>query len=369
MFIMSKKFNLEKLNICLVVILLVVLTVGIYYSSSINKMLRPPKPLSLELTTITADCKQCFDVGIIVSALKQQPGIKIKSEKNMTRKDAKKLIDAYGIKKLPTLLIEGDVEKLELKGFEKKKGALVFTETPLPYYNVTAKSITGIVSYTVLQNPECSECTDINSLVSQLKSLGVATKKKAEVDVKEEDGKALAEKYKITKVPTLILSKNALNYDVISQVWEKVGTIEEDGMLVLREINPPYYDISMDELRGRTELTYLADDSCKECYNPEMHKEILTSNFGLFVSNEKTLDIKETEGRKLVVKYDIQLVPTVIITGDLDAYTSLKEIWKQVGTVEKDAYVFRNIELLQGVAYKNLTSGKTVNATESSESN
>ena len=49
-----------KLNICLMVILLVVLTYGFYTITSINKMTAPPS-YKVELITITADCENCFD--------------------------------------------------------------------------------------------------------------------------------------------------------------------------------------------------------------------------------------------------------------------------------------------------------------------
>ena len=79
------------------------------------------------------------------------------------------------------------------------------------------------------------------------------------------------------------------------------------------------------------------------------------------VANEETFDIKDIKGRQVRVKYDIKNVPTVIITGDLDAYETLKAAWDQVGTIEDDgAYVFRELDVLQ-VPYKDLTSGEIVN--------
>jgi len=59
----------------------------------------------------------------------------------------------------------------------------------------------------------------------------------------------------------------------------------------------------------------------------------------------------------LITKYKIISVPTVLMSPEADQYTNLKGVWKNVGTIESDGwYVFREMQQLRGVVYKDLTS-------------
>ncbi len=357
----KKPFNLNRLNTCLIVVLLAVLIIGFYYTISINKIVKLPT-FKIELTTIKTDCEGCFDISQISKVLNQQSQLKIK-EKELSLDEADELIRKYEIEKLPAVIVTGDVEKLSFQGFEKKDNALVFSEPPLPYYDINSKSVKGIVNIILLKYTDCEECFDISLLAQQLKTAGVVIKDEKTIEVNSKEGKELVEKYDITKIPTIILSKDAMDYALVSQVWEQVGTTEDDDMLVYRQVSPPYYDLERKEVRGKVDLVYLTDDDCEKCYDPTMHKQILVQNFGLLVENEKYYDIDDSEGRKYRAKYDIKLVPTVIITEDTEAYEQLVKVWEQVGTIEDGNYVFRKVDIL-GVTYKNLTSGE-INEEES----
>ena len=63
---------------------------------------------------------------------------------------------------------------------------------------------------------------------------GIATDKEFSYDVGSDEGKDLVDKYKITKVPIIILSPETKVYDSFTQVWDQVGTIENDGWYVMR---------------------------------------------------------------------------------------------------------------------------------------
>ena len=77
--------------------------------------------------------------------------------------------------------------------------------------------------------------------------------------------------------------------------------------------------------------------------------------YGVYVKDKETLDI--TQGKSLIDKYKIEKVPTIILTGDVETYISLTQVWKQVGSVETDGtYVFRSVE--QMGKYRDLTTGK-----------
>lgn len=178
-----------------------------------------------------------------------------------------------------------------------------------------------------------------------------------------DSGKALVKKYNITAVPTAIFSPAAAGYPIFIQAWTTAGTVDADGSYILRSLSPPYYDLSTQSVRGLVDAIYLTDKSCGTCYNVTLHKTIFQQNFGIDFQKETTYDVSDTTGADLVKKYNITDVPTVILTGDAAAYKQLEQAWSQVGTTEKDgAMVFRQIGLLQGITYKDLSTGKVVTA-------
>ena len=66
-----------------------------------------------------------------------------------------------------------------------------------------------------------------------------------------QEGKNLVGKYNIKKVPTVLLSPEASAYEALSQVWERVGTVESDGVFVFREmeaINQTYKDLNNNKI-------------------------------------------------------------------------------------------------------------------------
>jgi hypothetical protein len=113
-----------------------------------------------------------------------------------------------------------------------------------------------------------------------------------------------------------------------------------DDIFVFRQLIPPYIEVASGNLRGQFSLVYLTDDSCDECYDVTLHDMALT-NLGLKPQSSQTIDVSSSDGQDLVDKYDITLVPTVVMNGDLSEYSSLQQVWPVVGTIADDgAYIF-----------------------------
>ena len=170
--------------------------------------------------------------------------------------------------------------------------------------------------------------------------------------------KEIIKKYDITRVPTLVLSAESKYYPDLTEAWEDVGTIEEDGAYVLRNSLPPYYDLDAKKERGRVNLISLFDPNCEGCYTTdEFHLPVLES-MGLYLDNQEKVSVSTSRGKKLIETYDINLVPTVILTGEPDAYNAFTQVWDTVGTIEDDgAYVFRVFDVVNG-PYKDLSTGE-----------
>ena len=230
-------------------------------------------------------------------------------------------------------------------------------QTP-PYTDAVSGKIKGIVSLIHLKDNNCDKCTELTVLIDGLKQDVKITDEKI-IDISSSKGKELIAKYEIKQVPTLILSDDISFYTTISETWDQVGTIEDDGSYVVRDINPPFIDTSTNKITGLVDLILLTDEGCVECYDVEIHKPIL-ERFGVIVDNEETVDIGDNKGKALVKKYDIKSVPTIILSEDAGVYKSLKQVWLQIGSVEEDGtYIFRELSAVNAV-YKDLTTGEII---------
>lgn len=189
----------------------------------------------------------------------------------------------------------------------------------------------------VLAVPDCKECADPAAFVAEFESQGFVVAKTDTVPADSEEGKKLIRRYDIAKVPTVLLEKPS---DQAQEFLKTFGDMS-GTTFVLRDVVPPYQESATGDIKGRFGILLLTDASCKECYDPLLHKSPL-AQLGMTPSDEKIIDISTDEGKKLVEQYAIETVPTLILQGDLSEYASLNQVWNQVGTIESDgAYVFR----------------------------
>ncbi len=348
------------------VILLIVLVINLANIFAISKKLEPKEAIELQVTLLAdVNCKDCTDLSPLITALEKYG--KVESVKlDKSSQEAKDLISRYGIEALPNIIITGNFDEepkikadLAVLGAVEKEDAIVLTQIPPPFYDLKSGKIRGFVDVTILRDSSCTLCFDLKDSITQLQQVMKIASQKT-VDISSAEGKALISKYKITKIPALILSADASLYPAIGQAWESLGTVESDGSLVMREAAPPYKDLSTNTVKGAVTLTMLTDKSCSSCYNATVHKQALAAIGLSKFEEEKAVDISSAEGKALVDKYKITAVPTIIISGDVDVYTSLKQIWPSVGTVDDGAYVFRNMQAIQGAVYKDLQNNTVV---------
>lgn len=202
----------------------------------------------------------------------------------------------------------------------------------------------------------------LSSLVLQLKQmpeLKIIAEKKFEKDSGE--AKQLIEKYKIGRIPVVLLQGEAKKSAVLSQNWPKLGTIESDGTMVFRNIPPIYLEIGTGKLRGETKAVYVSVPDKNEVFDANVFRQILQTAFGVNPIEEETISHDSPEGKAIVSKYGVEKVPTAIISGDLNAYTGFPETWKQGGSIEPDnSFVFRALDAIRGVKYLDLNKNEVV---------
>ena len=377
---MGKDYSKTNVSVVLPLILAILLVIVLLFSTymmvqinnSIVKLKEAKRPAIVMLMGITAEgCSDCYDIDAVISKLENMNlNITSKDTIDWKNENAKELIQKYNIKKVPTLLVLGEIEKSSALTSawssygEKVQDALVVTKQEPIYLDTATGKEVGRISAVYLTAEACNECIDRSTFVDSLKQSSIRFEEIKNVDVGTPEGLALADKYNISFAPTYVFSSDLGVYSIIQQNWDSVGNIETDGSYVLRYRAVPYYDLKEMKVRGLVSLIYLSDKSCKTCYNVSIHKQIFSNpaGFAMKIANESSYDISDAAGQALISKYSIVNVPTIIMQGDQAQYASLINVWPQVGTVEADgSYVFRNLDLLRAT-YKNLSSGKIINS-------
>ena len=370
--IISKHFNLENIFIGVTILLGIIVIINIVLTHNLNQELKKSteviqeklKPAKIELTIVqNSKCSDCFDISTAVNHIKNaNVNISRESTVDFSSQEGKSLIKKYGLGKLPSVIIKGEIEKLAIQGLEKKGDALIFSQISPPYTDASTGKTVGKVVLLHLKDPACEKCNDLTALINQLRAAGVKIAEEKIIEPGSDEGKELIKKYNIDFAPTIILSQDAGSYELIQQAWGQIGSRETDGAYVFRggAAYPqfPSMNLTTGKLRGLVNIVYLADKSCAECYDVNRHREILVQGFSVKLDKEEAYDISDAKGKELAAKYNITKVPTVILSDEMGAYPSSQAL-RQFFSVEKDnAYVFRQVQSVG--TYKDLATGQVV---------
>ncbi|MEM4240396.1 MAG: hypothetical protein QXM31_03770 [Candidatus Woesearchaeota archaeon] len=355
--------NIKILNIYLIiglVIVLLMLGYKAYFTKPAETPAEPTKLSQLTVTVITPPkCDDCFEKEAFAAAISQLPKVNVTEEYlEYNSTEGKKLIEEYNLTRLPAAIITGDTEAVNIPNFPKKGSAYYFTETPPPYYDIKQKKVIGRVAVTYITHALCPQCFNIAVYGTQLKDAGIDVTSERTLDATSADAMAMISRYGITKLPTMLMSPDAMEYEIIRQAWPAVGSQHTDGMLILRNVTPPYYDLGDNKVHGLVTITYVADKTCAECYNVSLHRALLEQGFGVHFAGEKSIDVSSLAGKDILRKYNITLVPTVLLDKEAQAYAAVMAAWSEVGSVEPDGMlVFRRVDLLSSITYKDLATG------------
>lgn len=202
-------------------------------------------PVKLSFVVIQgpeSTCKNCFDAKSIIQSFEasQKTTYKIKTFSYDDPISAQ-YIEKYRIENLPAIIVAGDISNEKVAGAwtslsGKEVNKSVVLENLLPYYDIESASIKGVIDAILIKDATCTDCFDENMYLNILKNFGLIVNSTNTYDVSSGEGKTLVEKYAITKVPTLILSSGTQAYSNFINSWSEVGTIEEDGTLILRDV-------------------------------------------------------------------------------------------------------------------------------------
>lgn len=345
--------NIFKIFIILLAGLLVILTLNLFLVSTINFGLKEKvnlikeanKPVKVQISAIK--CKDCYDITPVVESIKTK-NVEITNENTLDygSEEAKNLIQKYGIKTLPSVLIFGEINNVSFNNFELVDDALILRESKAPYLDLTKNKINGRVSIIEIVDSSCKECISLSPVSDTLGKAGVSISNWKKVEYNSAEGIDTINKFGIKKVPSLLISNDINYYEDVKQLLVQLNLVEKQGFYSLHPTVPPYRDLTKNSIVGLVDLIMLVDDSCKECYNIEINKQILL-RFGVKIKSEKTYDINSKEGKQLISNYNIQKVPIIIVSPEAEEYEALVSAWKSVGTIENDKwFVMRAPEII-----------------------
>jgi len=331
------------------------------------------RPANVKLIKITTpNCQDCFNIDEAVLGL-QKLNVNIEEEKSLTfdSPETKALISKLSIKKVPTYLLTGEVNKETIGDFVKTQGEVkdrtfIFNKLLPIYLDPISGEELGRVTATLITDSSCSQCQDLKPVLENFKKAGLKIKDFREFAWNSLDGKRLIAQYKITKIPAFIFSPEFDLYDAIKAAWSNFGTVEEDKTYVARNIPLPYRDLTKGKIAGLVDLVYLTDSSCADCYKvQDVQKPILTQGYGVALRSERTVDAASAEGKNLISRYAITKIPTILLSPEADQYSNIKDIWQSVGTVAADGwYVFTGLSQLGNITYKDLIENQVVKPAE-----
>lgn len=344
-------------------ILLLIFSLNTVYASSLERSLtdidgleEALEPAELEVYAVESDYAETSDeIFDVVESLNSSEGIKaeIKFVSSGSEKGGE-LISDYGLEKLPTVVIEGEVDKVSFKGFEEVNNAFVKDVEP-PYYSVNSQELEGLVEVYTVEAPDCERCTESIQLDEILEDSGVYVETAENISPDQADEKGFDAE--IERAPAYLVSEHVLEYEGGQEFIEGMGFEEINGGY-RSYVRYPAYNFSSQQVNGLVDMVKIGFEECDECYDEEIHTEIVQNIIGPGLNDVETKDV--TRSGDLVEEYEISQVPTFILQGDMDKYPELMAAWEQVGTVEEDGtFVFRNLDILE-LPYYDLNEGELV---------
>lgn len=236
--------------IIIIILGLVLWLAGMWGAKKAEKQPANPVAQAKVIILTSRHCgNKCWDANLFVDALKSK-NIEI-TDVQTTKVDSlwpwtkgRALAKEMQVTKVPTVVVEMDFDKNpDLKAFFSESlgsmvnGKFVLNRILAPYYDASLKKLRGEITITYLTDKSCKTCYDVKTHETALKNLGAPINQSKTVDVSSAAGKALIDKYKITKVPTILLSGEVSEYQVLVQAWADVGTVNEDGTYIFTNLD------------------------------------------------------------------------------------------------------------------------------------
>ena len=194
----------------------------------------------------------------------------------------------------------------------------------------------SVISLVAIKDSKCKGCFDISPLVAEIKKGNVEVSEEKDVDASSEEAKELISRYSIAKTPAIIVGGEVSKLSL-------AGFEAKDDALVFNAPNPPFTDVESGEIQGLVTVVQLVDKLCTKCTDFSTVIDGL-KNVGVGISESSVIDYKSSQGKMLVEKYNLKVVPTMIMSSGIKFYPEIVQNWNEVGSIEKDGnYIMRNV--------------------------
>lgn len=190
-----------------------------------------------------SSCEECFDILNFVDYLQTLVYSSNITAVEYNSSEGTELILHYNISRIPAVILSElglypNIANAWLSvGTAEDDGSYVLRATPPPYIEPTSGEKKGLVSVVYITDQSCEECYDVSSHRDILDAFGVYIHNETTYDVGSEEGTELVSKYTLVSVPTVIISPEVSVYEQLASVWTQVGTVEDDGYYVFRNLD------------------------------------------------------------------------------------------------------------------------------------
>ena len=227
--------NQNKVFVILLGVFLLVLIINVSLTTSSSIALSQKaevikelnKPSLIQLSII--NCENCFDISSVLESIRGE-NVEITEERTIdfSSDEAKVLIEKYGIEKIPSVLIFGEVDgNVNFNDFKLVGEALVLENIEPPYLDL-AGEMRGEVSVIEITD-SCEVCIDVSSIVDSFKQMGVAITNWEKVEYNSVEGRELISKYGVKQSPAVLISEDIDYYEAVSQSLAQLDLVKKDG--------------------------------------------------------------------------------------------------------------------------------------------
>ncbi len=207
---------------------------------------------------------------------------------------------------------------------------------------------------TMVLPSNCNDCYDINLALEQLKKQNVNITN--ERTISWDDSSDLITEHNLLSLPAIIITGEANKSEQLIKFFEDNGVFVDNSTALFTKIMPPYYLVESRKVVGRVSITNVVDSSCDKCKSLQIVVDSLKTA-GVAIVSEKNVEYDSDEGKRLIMQNEINAVPALIISDEIDYYTDIKEQIDAVGLVKRlNSYAMHATI----PPYRNLTENKVV---------
>jgi hypothetical protein len=199
----------------------------------------------VSITEVSPDCENCYPLTSLKDQF-EQLGVRFNGYEIVLAesKEGSDLIDKYDLEFAPALLISKNIDEYswvmsDIGNALEDRGEYYLFSTPVtPYKDLLSGETKGGVKVTLINDSSCADCFDIYGLKQLFQKMGVFFTSEEVLDISSFAGKSFAKKYNVTKVPTVVLSKEILDYPQFMDALSEVGSFDEvDQSFVFRKLD------------------------------------------------------------------------------------------------------------------------------------